>query len=411
VGAGLLLLLLSVLNRPDARPPVATDSPAIAAGDAEPGLTPLPAVDTATSTPLATPTAFALAITPAPLAFPTVIAPTATLLPPLPTIAGAATTAPATAATILPSYQGWDRSGVSAGQEHAVAAYQAGLRFGNYFDWMLDAAPLQPEGVRYWQMIRVSEAGVSTPWEEIETTLAAQPGAVWVIGNEPDVIWQDNVTPARYAELYHQAYTFIKDRDPTALIAIAGVAQPTPLRLAYLDIVLDSYQDMYGAPLPVDIWNVHNFILREEAGSWGVDIPPGMGDELAIRHEISEHDDIAIFQQRLVDFRAWMDARGYGDHPLAVTEFGVIMPEDFGFPPESVAAFMTAALGFLQTAANDSGYPPDDGRLVQWWFWFILFAEEEGLRTGNLFDVWSGQITPLGQRLLEFSQPYLTGEQ
>ncbi len=336
--------------------------------------------------------------------------PIVTLLPPLPTIHVEPTDVPAPTTIAPPSYQGWDSAGVSAIPELAVAAHQAGLPFRHYFDWMLDPTPLQPEGVRYWQMIRLSEAGVTTSWEEIEATLAAQPGAIWIIGNEPDVIWQDNVTPARYAELYHEAYTFIKERDPAALIAIAGVAQPTPLRLAYLDIVLDSYQAMYGVPLPVDIWTVHNFILREEAGSWGVEIPPGMTDELAIRYEISEHDDIAIFEQRLVDLRAWMDARGYGDYPLAVTEFGVIMPEDFGFPPESVAAFMTAALDYLQTAANDTGYQPDEGRLVQWWFWFILYAPEEGLRTGNLFDPSSGQLTPLGQHLLELSQDYVSDD-
>ena len=53
-----------------------------------------------------------------------------------------------------------------------------------------------------------------------------------MIGNEPDVRWQDNVTPERYAEIYHDIYTFIKERDPGAQVVIGGVAQSTPLRRA-----------------------------------------------------------------------------------------------------------------------------------------------------------------------------------
>jgi hypothetical protein len=29
------------------------------------------------------------------------------------------------------------------------------------------------------------------------------PGRLWLVGNEPDVIWQGNSTPAEYARAYH----------------------------------------------------------------------------------------------------------------------------------------------------------------------------------------------------------------
>jgi len=83
-------------------------------------------------------------------------------------------------------------------------------------------------------MVTVMSEGVVPTWDEIAAVIAAQPGAVWIVGNEPDVIWQSNMTADRYAELYYEVYQFIKSHDPQAQVAVAGVAQPTPLRLAYL---------------------------------------------------------------------------------------------------------------------------------------------------------------------------------
>ena len=91
----------------------------------------------------------------------------------------------------------------------------------------------------------------------------SHPGSLWLVGNEPDCIWQDNVLPGDYAHVYHQIYTAIKGRDPTALVSPGGIVQPTPLRLQWLDRVLPEYRDVNGVQMPVDVWNIHNAILRE----------------------------------------------------------------------------------------------------------------------------------------------------
>jgi hypothetical protein len=158
---------------------------------------------------------------------------------------------------------------VLGGINYVVPAKTAGLSFGLYANWDI-AAEVPPVEAAFWQMLRITEEGSRETWAFVAEVIAAQPGSVWIVGNEPDVIWQDNVTPERYAEIYHEAYTFIKERDPLAQLAMAGVAQPTPLGLAYLERVLLAYQEKFGEPMPVDIWTVHAFILREEAGSWGV---------------------------------------------------------------------------------------------------------------------------------------------
>ena len=295
-----------------------------------------------------------------------------------------------------------DRFGVTGSAGDAARAQASGLLFGSYANWNLQVDPHPPDGVTFWQMVRLSEDGAVPSLEEIEAVVAANPGAIWLLGNEPDVIIQDNVTPERYAELYHDLYTYIKEQDPTALVAIGGVSQPTLLRRAYLDRVLASYQERYGHPLPVDIWNVHAFILREERDSWGVDIPPGMEDGLAMRYEIADHDNMSIFRQNIIEFRAWMAERGYGDRPLVVSEYGILMPHEYGFPPEAIAAFMWETFDFFLEARNETGYPADDGRLVQWWFWFYLGEASGQWSSTYLYNREARSLTPLGEAYTEY---------
>jgi hypothetical protein len=329
---------------------------------------------------------------------------TATAVPSPPT--ATATPLPPTAAAppgpVSVPMPGWgERFGVIGGNGQLFPAINAGLPVRTFSNWRVDPTqPLSP-GIKFWHMVRLYQDRVRSDWDDINRVAQEQPGAFWIIGNEPDVVVQDNSTPEQYAVLYHDLYYHIKGIDPTARIAIGGVSQPTPLRRAYLDRVLNAYQTNYGEPMPIDIWTVHAFILREEAGSWGVGIPPGMGSDGAQLYEIADHDSREIFQQNIIDFRAWMAARGYGDRPLAVTEYGVIMPNDYGFPPEAVAAFMTDSFDFFLTAANGTGYGPDGGRLAQWWFWFSLYDDWVST-TGNLYDTETGELTYLGDVFADY---------
>jgi hypothetical protein len=405
VGAGLLLVIWGLISRPSSSPetsiPFATETaaPTPTPEPIIPTRTPegLVAADTAASAPTLSPT-------PTPKNEIRASATAVATLPASPTPSQTTTAfAPAALATHpapMPANLR-ARFGVTAAENDVAPALNLGMNFGGYLNWKLHANPPRPQDVQFWQMIRLSEAGHQPELAAIAQVADSQPGSFWVIGNEPDVPWQDNVTPQRYAEIYHDLYHFIKGRDPTALLVIGGVTQPSPLRLAYLDAILDSYQARYGTKMPIDVWNVHAFVLREERDSWGVGIPPGMSDELATAYEISDHDDIAIFEQNIINFRAWMAARGYQDRPLVVTEYGILLPNDYGFPPEAIAAFMTRSFDFFLTAANDTGYPADDNRLVQWWFWFSLYDYPD-YPTSNLYDRPSGELTLLGRAYRDY---------
>jgi hypothetical protein len=269
------------------------------------------------------------------------------------------------------------------------------LHAGWYLDWSAHLAPARPQGMEYVQMVKVGGGKASVGSQDLERIARTNPGSVWLIGNEPDVLWQDDLAPPEYARVYHDLYGLLKSADPTCQVAIGGVSQPTALRLQYLDLILDAYRDLYGQMIPVDVWNVHNFILREERGSWGVDIPPGISVDQGQLFEIEDHDSLEIFRQQILNFRQWMKDRGERDKPLIVSEYGIVMPSEYGFPEERVRDFMYATFDFFMTARDpDLGYAPDDGRLVQRWCWYSL--SDTVYPTGNLFDTGTGQITPLG---------------
>jgi hypothetical protein len=210
---------------------------------------------------------------------------------------------------------------------------------------------------------------------------------------------QDCVTPARYAELYYELYHIIKNADASAKVAIGGVVQGTPLRLQYLDEILDAYYSEYGEMIPVDVWNVHGFILREKVGEWGCQIPCGLSAQQGMLYEIDDHDDMTIFRQQIRRFRQWMKDRGERNKPLIVSEYGILMPADYGFDEPRVESFMLATFDYFLSATSSSlGYPDDDNRLVQAWCWYSLDDYSfEGFETySHLFDPYTKEITLLG---------------
>lgn len=272
---------------------------------------------------------------------------------------------------------------------------------GWYLNWKVDINPPALPGARFVQMIRLYGIDFRPELAVIQSAARAQPGSLWLIGNEPDVIWQDNTTPEQYAAIYGRLYPAIKAADPTALIAIAGVSQPTPLRMAYLDRILAAYQAQFEAEMPVDVWNVHAFVLREERGSWGVDIPPGLDVAQGRLYEIADHADQAIFRQQIADFRQWMADRGLRDKPLIVSEYGVLMPESYGFPTDVVAGFLVDSFDYFLTASDPAtGYPADQNRLVQAFCWYSV--ADTTYATSNLFDVETKAVTPVGELFIAY---------
>lgn len=323
-----------------------------------------------------------------------------------------------------------------------------GLNLGWYMNWSAQTNPPRPTGLEFVQVVRLqpdlNDAGyrVAPPTSTLLLIAAQNPGATWLIGNEPDSPHQDKLPPELYARAYHEVYTVLKTADPAAQLGAGSVVQPTPLRFAYLDRVLAAYRQLYGQPLPADLWSIHSYILREIDSSdpqacdlntqacneppylpWGAYIPVGLVPTYTrgLLYTFSQMYDLNLFRQRLIDFRAWMRDRGYRDVPLYITEYGTLFPypplidgdpylDEFGAPltEERTALFMTRTFDLLSSLIDSNlGLPADNQRLVQRWLWYSfddtalggpLFNRETGARRllGDVFATYAQTMPPGG---------------
>ena len=303
--------------------------------------------------------------------------------------------------------------GVTRGIQNVPSSVLAALHAGWYVNWGTAPNAPHPYGLTYVQIISLGPDAYTPRGQALADIVRRNPGTLWLVGNEPDSPFQDNQTPEQYVPKYHEIYYFIKSVDPTAQVAIGGVIQATPLRLEYLDRIWDLYRQQYGEPMPVDVWNVHNFILREArvycspGGIWGAYIPPGIPVDCGVQYTIDDHDDMDIFRQQIIRFRQWMKEKGQQNKPLIVSEYGILFPEELGFTEERVRKFMLNTFDFFMNARDpDLGYPADDYHLVQQWAWFSLdeTSFEWGHTHSALYDPDAGTLTPLGQAFAAYAQ-------
>lgn len=271
------------------------------------------------------------------------------------------------------------------------------------------------------------------------------PGALWIVGNEVDrgpdpgetESVQGDTYPGVYARAYNEVYNYIKQRDPSALVSVSALVQVTPGRLQYLDIMYETYIDSFGRPMPVDVWNMHLYILPEVEpdGSpngianvaLGTDPalgisssydPDGPGGPLGLKDScplddvycFAEHDSIEVFEEQVVAMRQWMRDHGYQYKPLLLSEYSLLLSyEDDGdtchvqdeygncFTPQRVQTFMTNTFDYLSSATDPNlGMPADGHRLVQQWLWFSVNNQGVGQVSNLVSNLSTGTLTNLG---------------
>jgi hypothetical protein len=327
-----------------------------------------------------------------------------------------------------------------------IRSVNAGL----YMDWLARRQPARPNDMEYIQTVRVHQALACSSWwaadrtacpyvtpyayvfrpssAEIALVASMNRGSTWQIGNEMDRRdfcngdfggqWcgQDEMLPEVYAVAFHDIRQMIKNADPTAKIAIGAVIEATPLRLEYLTRVWDEYLKLYGEPMPVDVWNTHNFILKE-TGGYGASIPPGFAlDHPDVWNPVNDcsHVDMEIFDEFIRAYRVWMKEHGQQDKPLIVTEFGVLYKRPYdvditdplapcgSFDSATlVQEFMVGAFEYFRNTKDCAiGDRSDECRLVKRWLWYSLDDSGEGSNFNShtaLFNVSTLNITSTGR--------------
>ena len=271
-------------------------------------------------------------------------------------------------------------------------------------------------------------------------SLAAQkPGQLWLLGNEPDrVAVQDDIEPALYAQAFHEAYLAIKSADPTARIGNAGLVQFSPNRQQYLTKVWDAYRARYNAPMPVDVWNMHVYILPEKrleptlgkdvandiaSVAIGTDLSTAMYETVNFPRNqyncsnpddqfycYAEHDNMTVFRKQVTAMRQWMKDRGQQNKPLIISEWSILYPYEVDSPtscfiqdengqcftPQRVNNYMKNTLSYLENTQDANlGYAGDNNRLVQQWYWFSMYSSAVGY-VSNFLNPDHAQTTNAG---------------
>jgi hypothetical protein len=277
---------------------------------------------------------------------------------------------------------------------------------GWYHNWATRTFPATPDGIEFVQTIRVKTFPVNDPesydWNALQKLVRANPGALWQIGNEPDGDrWAscDNRTPTDYAVIFKLFHDRIKAVDPTALIANGPIIEASPVRVdCWLTRVWNEYQRLYGEPMPVDVWNIHEQLL-DEAPEVGASIPLTCDPALGMHYSQQQNDSLEVFIDHVLRMRQWMKNHGQRNKPLIVSEYGVMMPEGAGFTQDRVSQFLESTVNFMLYTTNANLGMPDDGdRLVQRWAWYSLnLPMDEQLYNGSLFDNETHALTEVGR--------------
>jgi hypothetical protein len=305
------------------------------------------------------------------------------------------------------------RFGVGVARERGyISQYDvSSLCLGWYHDWNFMYNAPRPEGMEYMQLIRVSPEHFdlahpsSYNWTSLDAVICNNRGAVWMIGNEPDGRAPgacDMRSPNEYARIFKIFRDHIKAVDSTAQISNGPIIEPTPLRMDWLTKVWDEYVHLYGTGMPVDVWNIHDQIVKE-APQQGADIPIGCDPALGVNYDIQQNDSLPLFIEHVTRMRQWMKSHGQQNKQLVISEYGVLQPEYEGFTRDRVNDFMTATFTYMLNAKDTNlGMPEDGYRLVQRWAWFSLNTPlgtggQGGAWNGNLFDPATRQITANGR--------------
>jgi hypothetical protein len=286
---------------------------------------------------------------------------------------------------------------------------------------------------------------------ELGALVDARPGSIWIAGNEVDrgpdpgqiEVNQGDTFPDIYARAYHDVYHYIKSRDATAQVANSALVQVTPGRIQYLDIMWDTYLELFGTPMPVDVWNMHLYILPEvnrfyqpnSIASVALGTDPTLGKKESYDPDgngplepkdtcgfedvycFAEHDDISVYAGQVYAMRTWMRDHDQRNKPLILSEFSILYPnisdpggtcflqDEYGncFTDERVVNFLNSAFNFLETSSDpDLGYPLDGNRLVQQWLWFSVNHGNGVGFVSNLIDEEPFQLSEVGQAFQTF---------
>ncbi|MHB8132752.1 MAG: hypothetical protein ACYDH1_00900 [Anaerolineaceae bacterium] len=286
----------------------------------------------------------------------------------------------------------------------------------SYINWSVSPDPLEPQNYEHIKVLRVRNDVYNATKANLPAQLSVYPGAIWIIGNEPDTTYgnQDNLLAEVYAQRFLELSEIIRVNDPSALIGFAPIVQPSPVRTYYLELVITEMNKLLlGTGKTIsetfDLWTIHSFLLREVNGEWGTGLPPGITLDMLDANHLpllldyrTDTHSISLFRELIINFRQWIDDKGLGDKPLWITEYGSLMP-NYLVPESETVAYMIETFNFLLSYQDPNiGYAGDENRLVQKWYWYSLNDSISSFG-GTLYNRRTSEETSVGRNYRQYN--------
>ncbi len=235
---------------------------------------------------------------------------------------------------------------------------------------------------------------VRVPVDVLQSGARAHPGAAWLIGNEPNVAGQDNVSPNQYATELQYYVNTIKAADPTAQIVGPNVlmwdttcvsgCEFTPGHI-WVDGGTDqgstvvglrqAWANQFGGEPPIDVWGIHAYAI-----DWNHTPMDSPADLQAVEN------DLTSFSSYLGGISA------EASKSIWLTEFGIIWayqgwdftPSGCSTPPSCVAPtgsydstgvtnYLSSIVGWLTSSGSAARYDR--------WFAYISYGSPEPYAT------------------------------
>jgi hypothetical protein len=184
--------------------------------------------------------------------------------------------------------------------------------------------------------------------------VVGHPGRTWLIGNEPDRVGQDNLTPSEYATMYWYFYYLIKGTDPSAAVAIGGISQAPAGGYDHgwdwADAALSVWKTTYPETptMPIDVWNFHYYHFGTDYSFAEVQEPINTWIQWIKTTRNGAYGSTPIWLTEWGKPDGWLNPSAHGDH----------LPNDQLDP---------RLIGLMR---NWASWMASEGSISRW-FWFV----------------------------------------
>jgi hypothetical protein len=256
--------------------------------------------------------------------------------------------------------------------------------------WWYQFGAATPSG-EWSSVAQISLSRGRVPATTLQQAALAHPGSYWIIGNEPNVPGQDNVSGSTFATELKYYIDTIKSADPTAKLVGPNILNwdntctscegGFPSGHSWVDQFRAAWMSQYGGEPPLDVWGIHTYSI-----DW---------NELFANHSLTNPAGLESDISGMSSYLGGIPA--LAAKPIWITEFGILWafngysivsggcpvgtcyappagtPTSVSYDTVGVASFINSFSTWMKTTGQTLR--------VQKWFLYTSFGQPEPYMT------------------------------